>query len=440
MISRDELYVLVWSKPMTKVAEQFGVSGSYLARICTLVNVPRPERGYWAKAAVNKAPPQTPLPPPQPGDPQHWSKEGEQAPVARPRTPPRHNPKKKVQIAFNQVHGVIRGAKSHFENGRKVEEGAYLKPYKRLLVDVTASKEHLDKALTLANDLFNALESVDHRVVIAPANAGLRRRRIEERETAAKSRDDWQYSGLWSPDRPTVVYIGTVSIGLAIVEMSENVMLRYVHGKYIRESEYVPPRSRHYVDHTWTTTRDLPSGRMRIVAYSPYGEVHWSTQWQETKSAPLGSQIRTIVEAIEAMAPDLVAKLAEADRHAKIRHQEWLAAEERRNREADRRRVEKSITDSETELHQIIEQWSNVVGIERFLSGVEQKAHSLPDIDRLYILERLALARSVLGTQDPLDFFRNWKTPRERYKPQYENNEPGAEALDAMTDQPLEEE
>jgi hypothetical protein len=69
MISRDELYQLVWSKPMTKVAEQFDVSGSYLARICTLLNVPRPERGYWAKAAVGKAPAQLPLQPPQPGDP-----------------------------------------------------------------------------------------------------------------------------------------------------------------------------------------------------------------------------------------------------------------------------------------------------------------------------------------------------------------------------------
>ena len=317
MISRDELYQLVWSKPMTKVAEQFDVSGSYLARICALLNVPRPERGYWAKAAVGKAPPQLPLQPPQPGDPLHWSKEGERVPVPRPKAPPRRKPEKKVRIISNQIHGLIFGARSHFENGRPVEEGAYLKPYKRLLVDVTASKENLDKALTLANDLFNALDSVDHRVVIAPANEGLRRRQIEERDTATKPRDNWQYSGLWSPDRPTVVYIGTVSIGLAIVEMSENVTLRYVHGKYIRESEYVPPRSRHHVDHTWTTTRDLPSGRMRIVAYSPYGEVSWSTQWQETKSAPLNSQIKAIVEVIEATAPDLVAKLEEANRQAK---------------------------------------------------------------------------------------------------------------------------
>ena len=43
MVTREELYALVWSIPMTKVADQFGVSGSYMARICTFLNVPRPE-------------------------------------------------------------------------------------------------------------------------------------------------------------------------------------------------------------------------------------------------------------------------------------------------------------------------------------------------------------------------------------------------------------
>lgn len=60
-VSREELYQLVWAQPMTKVAEQFGVSGSYLARVCALMKVPRPERGYWAKLQVGKAPPQEPL-------------------------------------------------------------------------------------------------------------------------------------------------------------------------------------------------------------------------------------------------------------------------------------------------------------------------------------------------------------------------------------------
>ena len=39
MISRDELYELVWSTPMTKAAEKFEVSGSYLARVCSVLRL-----------------------------------------------------------------------------------------------------------------------------------------------------------------------------------------------------------------------------------------------------------------------------------------------------------------------------------------------------------------------------------------------------------------
>lgn len=419
MVSRDELYRLVWSEPMIRIAERFQVSGSYLARVCTLLNVPRPERGYWAKLAVGKAPSRPPLPAPQPGDPLHWSNEGECTVVPKPQASAHRKAEKKVRIARNQIHGLIRGAKSHFESGRPVEEGAYLKPYKKLLVDVTASKAGLDKALDLANDLFNALHSVGHRVVLAPADAKLGRDRIDERETATKPREYWQHSGPWSPYRPTVVYVGTVAIGLSIVEMSEDVTLRYVNGKYIRESDYVAPRSRYHADHSWTTSRELPSGRMRIVAYSPYGRVSWSTQWQESRSASLRSQIRTIVQAVEAAAIELVAKLEQAEREAEIRHQEWLAAEERRRREEDRKSVEQSIADSRTELRQVIERWSDVMSIERFLAGVEQHADDLSESDRAHVIERLALARAFLGSQDPLHFFRGWKTPDERYTPRY---------------------
>ena len=417
MVSREELYRLVWAEPMIRIAERFEVSGSYLARVCTLLKVPRPERGYWAKLAVGKAPPRKPLLAPLPGDPLHWTKEGEPVPVIRPKAPAGSARKKKIRMARNQVHHLIRGAKAHFENGRSVEDGAYLKPYKKLLVDVTASEGCLDKALGLANDLFNALESLGYRVVLAPSSEQLGRERIEEREVASTPREYWQHSGLWSPYRPTVVYVGSVPIGLAVVEMSERATLRYVGGKYVRESEYVPPRSRRFIDHSWTTERDLPSGRLRIVAYSPYQRVKWSAQWQETRSASL--RIRQIVEQIEAAAPELVSKLEEADRQAEIRRQQWLAEEERRQRDEDRRRVEQSVAESKAELQKIIERWSSVMSTEAFLVGVEQRVQKLPDSERLDVLERLSLARAFVGTLDPLAFLRTWKTPEERYTSVY---------------------
>lgn len=126
---------------------------------------------------------------------------------------------------------------------------------------------------------------------------------IDEREEHNKQRHYNYYSARWSPRRPTVVYVGSIAIGLAVVEMSEEVLLRYVGGKYIRDADYIPPkRSRYYTDHSWTITKDVPSGRLRLVAYSPYWRVDWSTEWQETKTTYLRSAIKSVIKVAEGAA------------------------------------------------------------------------------------------------------------------------------------------
>lgn len=405
---------------MSKLAERFGVSGSYLARVCASLDVPRPERGYWAKLAVGKAPPQPALPEPSGGVQLTWSQTGEPVRMPKPKAPTPKKPKAKAAIPRDRVHPLIAGAVKHSENGRDVEEGSYLKPYKRMLVDITAAKPTLKAALDLANDLFNALEAAGHRVALAPYNSDLRRIAIEEREPVGKPRAHWEYPypGFWSPDRPTVVFVGTVAIGLQIVEMSENVTLRYVRGKYIRDSDYVPPK-RGYQDHTFTTTRALPSGRLRIIAYSPYGGVDWVQRWQDSASNQIRNSLPKIVTAITAEAATLVDRLAEAERQAEIRHQEWLQKMERIEGEEDRRKIAQSIEQSTTDLRAVITRWGERVEIERFLAGVEARATDLPEDEQMAVLQGLALARTFLGTEDPLDFFRGWRTPRERYSPRF---------------------
>ena len=54
VLTRPEVYVAVWSKPVMHVAKQYGISGSMLARICTYLNIPRPPRGYWARPAKGR--------------------------------------------------------------------------------------------------------------------------------------------------------------------------------------------------------------------------------------------------------------------------------------------------------------------------------------------------------------------------------------------------
>jgi hypothetical protein len=319
------------------------------------------------------------------------------------------------------THPLVGGAKTHFENSRRIDEGDYLKPYKKLLVDVTASATGLDKALAFANDLFNALESAGHHVMLAPHGEQFSRGHIDEHEheqPKKRQKAYYDYSRLWAPCRPTVVYVGTVAIGLVVVEMSEPVLLRYVKGKYVRDADYVPPKtSSRYVDHTWTTTRDLPSSRLRLIVYSPYWRVSWSTSWQEGKSASLTRELPAIVRAIEDAAVEMVERLKEADRQAEIARMRQIAEEKRRRQEEDRRRIQQSIKESQVQLGQIIQAWSDVVNVERFLQGIEDRAAALPTEDRDAVLARLKLAHEFVGTNNPLDFFLAWETPQERYQP-----------------------
>ena len=53
-LTRRELYDLIWSKPMLKLAEEFGISDRGLAKICERHRVTGPSRGYWAKLAAGK--------------------------------------------------------------------------------------------------------------------------------------------------------------------------------------------------------------------------------------------------------------------------------------------------------------------------------------------------------------------------------------------------
>lgn len=61
-ISREKLYEKVWSKPMTTVAKDFGITSTALKKTCKKHQIPTPERGYWARLQHGKPVRKQPLP------------------------------------------------------------------------------------------------------------------------------------------------------------------------------------------------------------------------------------------------------------------------------------------------------------------------------------------------------------------------------------------
>jgi hypothetical protein len=52
--TRTELYDLVWSQPLTKIASSFGFSDVWLKKICKKYDIPVPGRGYWRRIETGK--------------------------------------------------------------------------------------------------------------------------------------------------------------------------------------------------------------------------------------------------------------------------------------------------------------------------------------------------------------------------------------------------
>lgn len=414
-VSREELYELVWSEPMLKVAERFSVSSSYLARVCTLLNVPRPERGFWAKLAVGRAPEQPPLPEARPGDLLTWTRDGEPPVVHRvPPKPPAQTARRRSRRTEPRPaqHRLLAGARALFEAGRLSYNANYLKPSKRLLVDLAVTNTGLDRALAFANELFLTLEERGYRVVIAPNGESFHRAEVDEREAPTKQSN---YNNLWRPARCTVVYVGTVAIGLTIIEMSEEVEVIHVGGEYVRLSEYTPSkRSRYTAGHTWTTTREYATNRLCLQAYSPYHRAKWNHQWRETKARDLTSRITAIVKELEQAAVEISRLAEEGARQAEIEHQKWKAQCEEWERKRREEQAAKALQDSKDELLKIISAWSQSMQLQAFFVDAEDRIAQLPNEERERMLARLKRARELIGSIDALEQFHFWKTPDER--------------------------
>lgn len=76
-LTREQLYDLVWSEAMQKLAKQIGISDVAIAKHCRKSDVPVPERGYWNKLQAGKPVVKVALPPADLGTVSHVSMSGE---------------------------------------------------------------------------------------------------------------------------------------------------------------------------------------------------------------------------------------------------------------------------------------------------------------------------------------------------------------------------
>jgi hypothetical protein len=71
----------------------------------------------------------------------------------------------------------------------------------------------------------------------------------------------------------------------------------------------------------------------------------------------------------------------------------------------------------------VIQKWSAAMSIESFFREAEERLAGVEADRRQALSSRLDLARSMMGTLDPLEFLEQWVAPDERYTRLYQDDQ-----------------
>jgi hypothetical protein len=160
-----ELYDLVWSKPVVEIAKDFGISDVAIGKICKKLNIPKPGLGYWAKKQAGKRVRQTPIPNPQPGDPETYTIKGYQDPnqnltselIEKQKTfESTVSNKIKVKKTLRNPHPLVEQTLQR----KKAYDSASYREWNNLPpgLSMSVSKESFSRAIRIMDALIKALE------------------------------------------------------------------------------------------------------------------------------------------------------------------------------------------------------------------------------------------------------------------------------------------
>lgn len=306
---------------------------------------------------------------------------------------------------------MLNGAKALFLKGRKTDNG-YLKPSKRLLDDIVISENSLDEGLWLMNQLAISVEQRGYRFSFAPTHEHYYRANVDER---AKPKGDQTYCQLWGPGRCTVIFVGSLAIGVTLIELSKPVEMMYLKGDYIPiESMTSAQTKKARYTYTWTTTKYMPSGEFTLQLYSPYPRTDWTKKISIKTNRKDTSCFSSLVKSLFRYGKEIEQLVEVAEKKAEEERKKWAEQQERWRLEEIERKRAKSIADSTSDLNDIIVRWSEEKRIQNFFAELEQEINLTGGEQRQQLLDRIEQAKGLLSNETALDLLAKWKSPEER--------------------------
>jgi hypothetical protein len=359
-VTRDELYQLVWSTPITVLAQRYGISDVGVAKICARLHVPRPGRGHWSKVSHGEVIPTPPLPP----LPENAPAKAEVSPTPpsrkRAKLPTSDATAVEVKSSLEGAHPIVRKIRALLQDREPDKYGmAWLRGNWRGAM-IRVSNGSKDRALRILDALFKHLETRGHAIrFVAPG------RPYEEHKLEVVKGDE--------------------SISICLAERSTqrpHKLTRQEEAEKRRLGRVSLLVDRHDYD---------PSGELTLRLGPIYGVVV-KTTWTDG-GTPVEKRLGEIVAAIEQGFVGLAKyrQQREAERRAEEQARRQRALEEKRARHHE------ALAE---DLEQMAEAWSTAKNVRAFLDEVERH---FPIEDRSTgFAAWLAWARDYITALDPL--------------------------------------
>ncbi|EJH2659904.1 hypothetical protein NDG35_003118 [Salmonella enterica] len=412
---RETLYHLVWREPAERIAAQYGISTTLLAKRCTEMRIPRPLAGYWKALAKGAAPAVPALPDLKKGKVDKASSKVRLAVPSPTKVPSKvavPAPRKRSRRA-GSGYALIDNLKTYLPVSSVTKDG-YYKPTKKKLLDLNVSETGFDSAIDFLSRFFAELGKQGYWVRLAEGNEGLHRQGIDIKEDPKEG--GFRCDNLWCPCSASVICVGNMLFAFSLAEMTEFVPAKEVNGRYIRDETMIRwMRGKYDKPFRYVIRHALPTGRFLLQLYSPYSSTNWQVQFRQTKQCGLVSQIPKIISAMHDAVPLIKKQQEEARIKAEERRVQW-ELDEKRYREKERiRREKEAYNASLAELKAIMVQWAEDKRIEQFFREAESEASLLGEKQKGRVMERLQLARQLLSVDTAAERLLKWNTPQEMW-------------------------
>ncbi len=353
-LTREELYRLVWEKPLSAIGTQFGVKPVVVAKTCDEFNVPRPGTGYWSQLAQGCAPEKPPLPEKD----AETLVEIEFHASTKKRLEASDPTKPLAWVQSTTLHPVTLSLKNALDRCSPDENGMFVLKADSVPNIVRVTKATKPRALLIVDALFKAVEASGHDL------------RLSE------------------PSSPTHRY------GLAVGHGPETIQLSIVERFVL--TEHVPTATEKRLgiaSGLFSKTHDRrPSGRLELELHG-HLPGRCRRKFSDRETLKLEAQLSDVVLAIDRGFDSLLQARNDNERRER-EYQAW-----RQHRDCEERR-KKHLAALAQDLSHMANKWAEANQIKGYLREVDkQVAEALRTTE---FFEWLEWAQAFANSMDPL--------------------------------------